>query len=61
MIRARDMTQQVKVLAAKPEDLSSIPETHTMEGEKQHLKVSSDLHTYIMAQAHPLLTHTQDR
>ena len=29
------MTQQVRVLAAKPEDLSSIPETHKVNGESK--------------------------
>lgn len=27
------MLQQVKVLASRPDDLSSIPETHVVEGE----------------------------
>jgi hypothetical protein len=29
------MPQQLKTLAVKPEDLSSIPDTHMVEGEKQ--------------------------
>ena len=37
--RASEMVQQVKVLAAKPDDLSSIPGTHTVERENGLLKV----------------------
>lgn len=33
------MNQQVKALATKPADLSSILRTHVVEGENQHLKV----------------------
>lgn len=36
------MTQVVKVLAAKPDDLDSIPRTHTMEG-KDRLPESNPL------------------
>lgn len=32
---ASKMPQQLKTLAVKPEDLSSIPDTHMVEGEKQ--------------------------
>jgi hypothetical protein len=35
------MSQQAKVLASKPEDLSSIPDTHSGEEENQLLKVDS--------------------
>lgn len=31
--QAREMVQRAKVLAAQPEDLSSIPMPHTVEGE----------------------------
>lgn len=31
---ASKMTQQVKVLIAKPDDLSCSPRTHVMEGER---------------------------
>lgn len=34
----------VKVLAAKSDDLSSIPRTHVVKGENQLLQVVSDLH-----------------
>lgn len=33
------MVQGVKVLGAKPEDPSSIPETHVAEGEKRLLQI----------------------
>lgn len=33
------MAQEVKVLASKPDDLSSIPGSHTTKGENQLLKV----------------------
>ena len=36
---ASEMAQQVKVLASKPDNLSSIPETSVMEGENQLYKV----------------------
>lgn len=42
IMRAWEMIQQVTVLAAKPEDLSSIPGTHVMDGQNQLLP--SDLH-----------------
>jgi hypothetical protein len=32
------MAQQIKVLATKPEDLSSTPENHMLEGENQFLQ-----------------------
>jgi hypothetical protein len=32
--RAGEMAQWVKALAAKPDNLNSIPRTHMMEGEK---------------------------
>jgi hypothetical protein len=33
------MAQQIKVLAAKPDNLSSIPGTHNVEGENRLYKV----------------------
>jgi hypothetical protein len=40
------MTQQLKVLLAKPEDdLSSIPETHMVEGDCQ--KLHEQMHTSV--------------
>lgn len=39
------MAQQVKVLTANPAGLSSIPETHVMDGETDSQKLSSDYHT----------------
>lgn len=38
-LRANKVTQWVMALAAKPEDLSSIPGTHMLEGEKEILQV----------------------
>lgn len=43
------MAQHVKVPAAKPANLSFIPRTHMVEGEKQLPKLSSDLHTCTVA------------
>lgn len=37
--RAEEMVLQVKPLAAKADDLRSIPTTHTVEGKKQPPKV----------------------
>lgn len=45
------MTQKVKALAAKPNDLNLIARKRRVEEESQRL-TSSDLHTYVMA--HPL-------
>lgn len=58
------MIQQVTVLAAGPEDLSSIP--GTQDGQKERTnsyKLSSDLHTYIVTWTHTCVyiytyTHT---
>lgn len=41
------MTCQVRELAAKPDDLGSIPGTYTVEGENQ--LPQSDLHTCTLA------------
>lgn len=46
------MAHQVKLSAAKLEDLCSIPEAHTMEGESQLLKLS-------FAHTPALLVHRQ--
>lgn len=43
------MAQQIKVFAAKLEDLSSIPRTHLEEGENRGPKVFSDLTNCAMA------------
>jgi hypothetical protein len=43
--QASEMAQQVKVLTANPAGLSSIPETHVMDGETDSQKLSSDYHT----------------
>lgn len=37
--RASKMAQWVKVLAAKPKYLSSIPETHMMKGKNQGIQI----------------------
>lgn len=42
------MTQQVKVLAAKSKDHSSIPGTHTVDRESLSYKFS-DLYTFAVA------------
>lgn len=34
MAKGTEMAQRVEALSAKPGDLSSIPRTHMMEGEK---------------------------
>lgn len=39
------MAQYARVLAAEPDNLSSIPGTHVMEGEYQLLKVVQHIHT----------------
>ena len=39
------MTQQLKALAAKPDDLSSIPKTHMVEGEINARKLLSGVYT----------------
>lgn len=39
------MTQQVRALAAKPDDASFLPGTHKLKGEK----LSSDCRIYSMA------------
>lgn len=39
------MAQQVKVIVAKPEELSSIPGTLMLEGDDLHT-LSSNLHLY---------------
>lgn len=48
---------QLKVMADKLDDLNSIPETHTVEGEKINAyKFSFDLHTYTYSH---VCAHTQ--
>lgn len=47
------MSQQVKVLATKPDKLSLVPGTHKVEEEKLLPKLSSDLHKHAVGiQAH---------
>lgn len=41
-----EMAQQVKELPANPEDLSSIPRNHMVEGVTSSCKTSSDFYTY---------------
>ena len=43
------MARQVKTLAAKPDDLSSIPRAHRVEGENQSPPLSSDLRVHTVA------------
>lgn len=40
------MAQQVEALATKPDNLSSIPGTHSWKERTGFLKLSSDLHTF---------------
>jgi hypothetical protein len=37
------MAQQIKAFSTKPDNLSSLPRTHTVEGENQLFCLSSDL------------------
>lgn len=46
------MPQQVKLLAAKPDDLWSTLRTHWCKEKTSSAKVSSDLHTSICTHAH---------
>jgi hypothetical protein len=50
------MVQQVKVLAAKPDDLSSIPRTHMIERETScslnTIRIQSQVCTYTPVQTH---------
>lgn len=46
MFRTGKVAQWVKALAAKPDNLSSIPGTLMVEGKTQLLKVFSDLQTH---------------
>lgn len=43
------MEQQEKALEGKAGNMSSIPETHRMEGETNPHKLSFDLHTHSVA------------
>lgn len=56
--RAGKMAQQGKVLAAKPDSMSSIPRIHKVEGENPLLQLSSDLHMLAAACTH-MHRHTQ--
>lgn len=53
-VRGDEITQWVKALAAKPDDLSSIPGTHLMEAENL-CKLVSDLQTHAVPH---IKTHT---
>lgn len=58
-MEASEIAQQVKALAAKPDNLSSIPERYMVEGENHLLQEFSDLHTCARAHTCPHLhTHT---
>lgn len=54
------MAQQVKVLVTKHNNLSSIPRTHVVEGEKVH-KLAPDFHacTCMYAHTHTHSAHTE--
>lgn len=53
------MVQGVKVLAPKPDNLSLIPRTYTVEGEKTDFhKVSSNLYLWTVAHDVHCGTHT---
>lgn len=47
-VRASKVAQPIKALVNKLDHLSSIPGVHTVEGEMQLHKLSSDLHMYDM-------------
>lgn len=54
------MAHHVKVLAAKPDDLSSIPRPHVGEGENRPpQELSSDLNTNTLWPSFPPQTHSQ--
>lgn len=53
---ADEVAQWVKLLAAKPDNLSSIPWNHTAEGKDQFPEVSFWLNVYSMV----LTSHTPD-
>lgn len=44
-----EMTQRVKMLVVKPDNLSLIPRTHMVEERTNSSKLSSDLHIYATA------------
>lgn len=46
---SRKMSQWINVFALKPDDLSRIPGTHTVEEENQLFHVISGLHTRTLA------------
>lgn len=50
---AKEMAQEIKALVAKPDNLSSTPRTHTVEGETDSCSLTSDLYIYTMAHIHP--------
>lgn len=56
---ASQMTQLVKVLATKPDDLSSVRRTHTMEGKKW-LVLCLSLYMYTMVHVR-LHSHTPNK
>lgn len=47
-LESEGMTQEVKGLAAKSEDLSSIPGIHMVEGENDSHRLSSALVTWVV-------------
>ena len=51
------MTQHIKTLAAKPENLSSIPGPHMLERDNRLLLVASHLRFPVMAHAHSHSIH----
>lgn len=46
---SKEISQQVKAFAAKPDDLSLIPGTHKLEGESRLLEVSFDFQKWPLA------------
>lgn len=46
------MNQQGKVLATRPEDLGSVPETHKVQGESKVLQVVPDLRVGAVTRTH---------
>lgn len=51
-VRVYEMAQQVKALVAEPDDLSSVPKTHIVEGKIDSWKLSSDPQACVVAHVH---------
>lgn len=60
-VRTSKMVIQVKTLAGKPEDQSSIPRTHRVDEKTNSYNFSSDFHVHDITHAHPGPTNTQNK